>query len=224
RPCRLMNTRRFGGVRWIVLLLLIGYVLGTLLLHKRGNDFAGSLVVAFGPARYRAGVRSLSIAAAAIILPLVVRSVWKDPKRLRHFLLLLPVVLIIDQTMMSVPLERIHYVQYGFLTWLCYKAVGRPFPAALLAFLIGYVDEANQFWVLYSGDPIQYFDWNDIALNLVGVLAALILFLPRQPLRRFDGKRVLAAIATWVAAVLLLVSFYKPDRYLFRDDPYKGST
>jgi hypothetical protein len=210
--------------RWLFRILLIVYVLSTLLLHKRGNDLAGSFVITYGGARYREGVRVLSIAVGAIILPFLIRNLWQDRVRLKYLAALMPLALLIDQTMMSVPLERIHYVQYGALTWLCYGAFGQPFAAALMAFLIGYIDEAHQFWVLYAGDPIQYFDWNDISLNLLGVLGTLFLFLPRQPVRPLAIKRLVTAVAIWVIGVVLLVGYYRPDRYLFRDDPYKDST
>ena len=127
-----MTLRRAST--WI---LVITYVLTTLLLHKRGNDFAGSLVIAYGGARYREGVRILSIVVAAIIAPFLVRNLWRERTRRVYLLALLPIAAIIDQTMISVPLERIHYVQYGILTWLCFLAVGNPLSAALLAFLIG---------------------------------------------------------------------------------------
>src|SRR5215467_10497736 len=164
--------------RWLFCILLVVYVLSTLLLHKRGNDFAGSFVIAYGGARYREGVRVLSIAVTAIVLPFIIRNLWQDRVRLKYLAALMPLVFVIDQTMISVPLERIHYVQYGALTWLCYRAIGPPFAGALLAFLIGYVDEAHQFWVLYAVDPIQYFDWNDISLNLLGILARFSCFCP----------------------------------------------
>src|SRR5262249_49244040 len=139
--------------RWLAWALLILYVLTTILLHKRGNDFAGSFVIAYGGARYREGVRIISIIAATLIVPFLIRNLWKDQSRLKYLIAFVPVALLIDQTMMSVPLERIHYVQYGFLAWLCFSAIGQPFAAALMACLIGYVDEAHQFWVLYAGDP-----------------------------------------------------------------------
>lgn len=204
-------------------LLLLTYVLTTLLLHKRGNDFAGSFVIAYGPASYREGVWILSIIVASVITPFLIRKLWIDRVRVRYLLALLPVAAIIDRTMISVPLERIHYVQYGILTWLCYLALGEAFPAALMAFLIGYIDEAHQFWVLYAADPIQYFDWNDISLNLLGVLGTLFLFLPLQPLWRPDIKRLCKTLAAWSLLVAALLLFYRPDRYLFRNDPYKGS-
>jgi len=209
--------------RWPAWIMLAAYVLSTLLLHKRGNDFAGSFVIAYGPARYREGIRILSIVAASIILPFVIRNLWRNRTRRKFLLALIPLILVIDQTMISVPLERIHYVQYGILTWLCYRATGRRLPAAMMAFLIGYVDEAHQFWVLYAGDPIQYFDWNDIALNLLGVIGTLGLFLPEPSFRRPDFRRLAAIMAAWILAVVLMGFFYKPDSYLFRNDPYKGS-
>ena len=211
--------KRIGRWIWIV---LIGYVLCTLLLHKRGNDFAGSFVIAYGPRRYREGIQVLTILATSVVLPFLIRNLWRERDRVKYLLALLPVALIIDRTMISVPFERIHYLQYGFLTWLCYLAIGQPFAAALMAFLIGYVDEAHQFWVLYAGDPIQYFDWNDISLNLLGALGALYFFLPLTPIRKPSIIPLLTTIAAWVFAVLLLIALYKPDRYLFRDDPYKG--
>src|SRR5215475_15510292 len=95
--------------RWLARTLLIVYVLSTLLLHKRGNDFAGSFVVTYGGARYSEGIRVLSIIVTAIIVPFLIRNLWQDRVRLNYLAALLPLALIIDQTMISVPLERIHY-------------------------------------------------------------------------------------------------------------------
>ncbi len=209
--------------RFFAWLLLTAYVLATVVLHRKVNVFIGSFATSYGLETYTKGVKWLSYAAGLIVLAFTVRNLLKDRTRVRQLALLIPIALIIDMTMISRPIERIHYLQYGILTWLCYNAIPTPFTAAMVAFLIGYVDEAHQFWVLYADDPSQYFDWNDVALNLLGVLAVLFIFLPRQPTRAISKRRVVAALALWVMAAGLLVWYFDADRYLFRNDPYLGS-
>jgi hypothetical protein len=212
-----MSRRR---IAWA---FLIGYVLTTILLHRKGNELAGHFLIIYGPARYRFGVNVLTAIGAVTALVLIIRALRQNPSRWKPLIALLPVALVIDRTMLTVPVERIHYPQYGLLTWICFQAIGEPFPAALMSFLIGFVDEAHQYLVLYAGDPVIYFDWNDIALNLLGVLTVLFLILPARPRRRTARRWIAAAVASWALAAYLLVSFFRPDRYLVRDDPYKGS-
>jgi hypothetical protein len=123
-----------------------------------------------------------------------------------------------------VPIERIHYVQYGIIAWLGYKAIGRPLPAAMMAFVVAVLDEAYQYWVLYAGDRIVYFDWNDIVLNMIGVLIVLLFFLPAEERTgKMPAKPIVAAIIFWILTAGLLVFLLDPDRYLVRTDPYKGA-
>ena len=77
------------------------------------------------------------------------------------------------------------------------------------------MDEVNQHWVLYANDPIAYFDWNDIVLNLMAALAGLML-LSRKNVRKVALNKIVATAAIWILAVSLLVFLLDPDPYLMR--------
>ena len=207
-------------------LFFVTYGLGIILLHRQANLLAGRLIEFLGLPSYLLSTRLLASAGAVTTLVFLGKNLskLKDRARLKELLIFVPAALTLDLSFISVPIERIHYPQYGLLTWIGYKATGKPFNAAVMAFVIGIADEAHQYWVLYANDRIVYFDWNDVVLNLIGVLAALLFFLPREPASKAPKKYLFAAIVLWILTVNLLVLLLNPDRYLFRDDPYKGSS
>jgi hypothetical protein len=77
------------------------------------------------------------------------------------------------------PQERLHYLGYGLLAALLYFGFARdrtplPWAAALLTgCAIGYADELLQ--ILW---PRRYFDWADVAMNVVAVALGLVLVIP----------------------------------------------
>ena len=68
---------------------------------------------------------------------------------------------------------------------------------------------------LYANDPIAYFDWNDVVLNLLAALGGLVL-LPQENVRKVPTKRILAAAGAWTLGMSLLVFLLNPDPYLMR--------
>jgi hypothetical protein len=205
-----------------VWLFLIGYVFGTVLFHRKANELAGKLIGLTGMSPYLLSMRLLGLIGVLVVLFFIGQKLSRNPGRFKKLLILIPILFAIDLSLIVVPIERIHYVQYGFLTWVAYKAIGKTFPAAMLAFVAGIADEAYQYWVLYGDDRIVYFDWNDIVLNLIGVLVVLVFFLPVEPVRNMPKKGIFAALLFWILAVNLMVFVWNPDRYLVRNDPYKG--
>lgn len=78
---------------------------------------------------------------------------------------------------LSVPEERVHFLQFGFLTLLARWAFAAHLPparqyvaAGLVAGAAGWVDEAIQHFL-----PDRVYDLRDVALNAVAVLLALAL-------------------------------------------------
>jgi hypothetical protein len=64
--------------------------------------------------------------------------------------------------------ENIHYLQYALLTVPVFAIVTRYGETVFWVTLLGALDEAYQYFVLYPDRKEFYFDFNDIVLNLVG--------------------------------------------------------
>jgi hypothetical protein len=184
-------------------------------MHKQGNLMAGRFSEFVGMQTYLLTTRVVAIAGAFLVLAVLARNLVRNPKKLKTLLLFIPIALTIDLSLVVIPIERIHYPQYGFLTWLAYKAIGNPLAAVMFAFVAGYVDETYQYFNLYADDRFVYFDWNDIMLNLMSAIGVLLFFLPAQePVETHPKKHVLAAMAFWILTAGLLVLVMDPDRYL----------
>ena len=94
-------------------------------------------------------------------------------------------------------------------------AARNQYTAVMIAFVVGHVDEAFQYWVLYADDRFVYFDWNDIILNLTAAVGVFLFFMPpAEPARRFSKKQILAAVGAWVVSVGLVTWLWNPDRWL----------
>lgn len=69
--------------------------------------------------------------------------------------------------LIPLPIERIHFVQYGLLGWMAYWAAGKHkwafFIALIYVVTIGVLDEVIQGIL-----PNRYFDWRDIWMNIIG--------------------------------------------------------
>lgn len=86
-----------------------------------------------------------------------------------HTLLFFTVGVMISETLSTLPIERIHFVKYSFLSFFAYysqqrgSARRRALTSAMLTFAIGGLEEATQYWL-----PNRFFDLNDICLNTSG--------------------------------------------------------
>lgn len=96
---------------------------------------------------------------------------------------------------LEVPQERLHYLEYGLLAALVYRAV-EPMPpagarpraaplvaAALVTGGIGLLDEILQGWLWAR----RYFDWADVWLNLRAGALGLLVAVPARAARRRAG-------------------------------------
>jgi hypothetical protein len=76
--------------------------------------------------------------------------------------------------------EIIHFPQYGILAVLLYPITRRYMPTLIVGTLLGVIDEMYQFFVLFT-DRLNYLDFNDMLLNLVGVIFGLMLVFTLNP-------------------------------------------
>jgi len=180
---------------WWLLLAACGF--GNILFHEEANEMAEQLVQLLGLSLFLWSTRLLALTGIAALFFLR-RSFLRNRTRLKNLAIFVPLALTLDLSLIIYPSERIHYLQYGLLTWIAYKVIGKALPAVLIAFVFGYVDEAHQYWVLYAHDPSVYFDWNDIVLNLMAAIAALLLLLPEaKPERNMPKKHIFIAMVLW---------------------------
>ncbi len=78
---------------------------------------------------------------------------------------------------LDIPEEKIHFIQYGPLAYLAFRALKENFAtkraylfAFLLAACLGYIDEGIQ-----SLTPGRFFGWRDVLLNSIGAGVGLLL-------------------------------------------------
>src|SRR2546426_6803926 len=148
------NDQFPGGSRRLWWLAAIAYGLANILLHEPANDIAKRLVVVLGLQLFLWSTRAFFLAGAVLVLFLC-RHLLRDSQTVRRLLIFIPFAAALDLSLVIYPSERIHYPQYAILAWMAFKAGGQALPAVLLSFIFGYLDEANQHWVLYANDPID---------------------------------------------------------------------
>jgi fumarate reductase subunit D len=104
--------------------------------------------------------------------------------------------------------ERLHFVEYGFLTLLFYRVwSSRRNLAALLlpfmaVFIVGTLDEAIQWFV-----PVRVGEWRDVLLNGVAIACGLLFGFGLSPPRRVsadldtDSRRIVMRMTILTVAV-----------------------
>jgi VanZ family protein len=109
--------------------------------------------------------------------------------------------------------ERLHFVEYGFLTLLFYRAwaARRDLAAVLLPFMavlvVGTLDEAIQWFV-----PVRVGEWRDVLLNGVAIACGLLFGIGVDPPSRLaahldsDSRRMLSRMI--VATICIFGVFF----------------
>jgi len=106
-----------------------------------------------------------------LILGLLMIILWRKKRfqRISSYVLLGFVLLCYGYGIktLRLPAEKIHFVQYGLLAFLCFQAIrvdlGKPWAfgaALLLAFILGWIDEGIQHLL-----PNRYYEFRDVLLN-----------------------------------------------------------
>jgi len=88
------------------------------------------------------------------------------------FLITILFMLLALLSMMVVNMEAIHYLQYAILAILVFPVFRRFNDAFVLTATLGILDEIYQYLVL--NPTFNYFDFNDIILNMLGAGAGLL--------------------------------------------------
>ena len=110
------------------------------------------------------------------------------------------------------PVEKIHFLEYGLLSYLIFTAFRKEkdknpfFKTLTLVFLVGFLDE------IYQGIlPVRQYDNQDVLLNLISGILGLFLTAylrkerPSSPFNGFAFFRNLGYFALWILGVLIYI-------------------
>ncbi len=138
-------------------------------------------------ARVSQAALGLEIALALLILALTVRSLILRRKKSALFLISVSGIFLLSvfiyKTYIPNPYEFTHLPEYAILSFLLMRAItagkrGNPtlinnpyFLSGLITSIIGTADEVYQHFL-----PSRYFNWYDIALNILGGILGLLIF------------------------------------------------
>jgi hypothetical protein len=138
----------------------------------------------WGVPGFERAMLAAAVAVGALLVALAAR-VWRLASSTDRLLLMAAVALyVLGVSLLEIPQERLHYMEYGTLAALVYCACRRAtswnpgiWPAAVVAIAVtigfGYLDEVLQgaLW------ERRYFDWRDVLLNgqaaVLGTIASV---------------------------------------------------
>ena len=115
----------------------------------------------------------------------------------------LGLILIAVNVIMVVNVEIIHIAQYCVMAILIYPLLRNFNLVMLSATLLGALDEAYQYWYLFP-EKSDYFDFNDVIINFLGVLLGLII-LRSQGIKQAPDNRPWYRSSTFIISSSIVV-------------------
>lgn len=156
--------------RLINLLLVVGYVLFIVFAHEWFVNLSVDMMNRMSIETYDKVIAIIAASGLALVLALVVFSIRSKIKIQLSGLvfvgLVLTGLLVHFFVFTEMNVEFIHALEFGLLALLIYPLVGRFGAAAIYALPVMLFDEWYQYQVLF--DYVEYFDFNDILLDLLG--------------------------------------------------------
>ena len=201
------------GVR---LSLAMAFWLANALLHRQVSDLLdGRWDTPFGTiAAVHGATYALYAATPLFAAWLVVRIAAGGQKLLAAaaWCLLAGAIALCHFTLVTIAVEAVHYPQYALIA-LAFAYVLDPkrqkrlvLEPLLIVAVLSAGDEALQY--LYLMDGQSYFDFNDLLLNQLGILAGLLFYygFPRQRLATRSARPLLKALLTGYAIAAIAVA------------------
>ena len=114
--------------------------------------------------------------------------------------------------------ERVHFVEYGLIAYLFYRAFNRAGDPSIVvlpllaSFMVGTLDEALQWFI-----PVRVGEAHDVFLNLASISCGLMFALALQPPPSFTmrtGRASVRRISTMAAAACLVFAVFVSEVHL----------
>jgi len=176
------------------LILLLIYFLLVVLPHEQ----VGLLTVKiFGNLERSTYNLVITILASSLLLSATFiffkRIINHPQKKLIGFYLITTTLLAVlcFKILFVINIEFVHFVQYAVFAILCFPLTLSYSQTLIWATLAGALDEAYQYFYL-APDRTNYYDFNDVIINLIGAAFGLIIIKIINPVyKKFDWKNFL---------------------------------
>jgi hypothetical protein len=173
---------------WIIgFSLTTGYFLANILLHKRMCDLADFLVEKLTRARLDDYLFQVEYLLLLILVLFLGWFIFKSRGKRVYLLFFGGAVgiaaYVANRFLLVVHLEKIHYPQYAILAVLLLLWIKNAYRVLKIATCLGIVDELYQWYFLSSNRRTNYIDFNDMILNLLGVLMGILIVFSLKYLR-----------------------------------------
>lgn len=177
-------------VNWAVVVLFFVFVL---FLHDPMVRLSVTVMDALTRHTYNDVVAGTLMVILAGILFFFFKKLREHPDHVRTkivFMLITVLFIWLHMQMLFVMnIEIIHSFQYGILAILIFPLFGRFGDAVFWASLLGAVDEWFQYQILYP-DKNDYYDFNDVVLNMLGTGFAVVLLYTANVKRKVPSRKV----------------------------------
>lgn len=203
----------FRQHRLINALLVFAYIVLLIFAHEWFVNLSVEVMRSLSLPVYNKLVAGVTTIAAVAVIVLIARAISQKVELQRSGLLVLALTLaaliIHFFVFTEMNVEFIHAVEYGILAALIYPLVGRFAAAVVYSFPVMLFDEWYQYQVLF--DWVEYFDFNDILLDLLGAglfLAVIKTFSQEseQPTALTKQSEVYVLFLMAVTAMMMLLS------------------
>jgi len=201
---------------FISAIITLCYYLLVVLTHQQvGRIVAQNLDKPLGRSTYNMLILGIGMSLLLIYLvPFIkgLRNKTKSFKKLTwaYLLLIIFLTVVSINTIVVINVEIIHILQYCVLAILLFSILGRYTTTLFWGTILGSIDEAYQYLVLFPTKS-NYFDFNDVILDFLGVSLGLVLLRAigvseKTEVKTFYKSSII--IASIIISISLVLGYY----------------
>ena len=200
-------------------LLAAGYFAAAVFPHKEVSRVFDWMAEAFSFKVYNSALFAIFFSLMIVLWLFILKKIRDGEQRrakVASWLFTAALVIASYEVLIVASVEAIHFIQYAFLVIPVFALTLRFGDTVFWVTLMGALDEAYQYFVLYTDNREVYLDFNDIVLNLIGAGIGVVVIFTLSDAAAFacfhesdsrgSSKTPLLVTASLLLAGLLLVS------------------
>ncbi len=197
---------------WLNSLILVGYFLLVVLPHELLGVAISKAFKSYSRDFYNNTVIFLFLVGSILLVFIIAKQIRKSVEKTKLFTYLFFHTLLIGLSfyyLIIVNIECIHFIQYAMFAILAYPLLRNFLDVVLLSLMASIIDEAYQYFYL-SPQRTNYFDFNDIVLDLIGAgTGIIILYIYTYRSKKKKSIRPMTVLFAVFSTLIALAFFFK---------------